>query len=105
MGFERKNELHVHLGRVKYRMRAIHLTTNNTFFKNKELKYDISYDKITFKIPSIEDRKRIIKPLESKISKGSFFLTMYSGHIVEFGDYLIDEDSMNEDEITIYFND
>lgn len=105
MGAERKNELHVHFCKVKYRERAIQVTSNNHFFKNKEVKYDVYYDKITFKVASIDDRKRVIKPKESKVCKNSFSMSIHSDNDIKFGDYLIDEDSMNEDEITIYLND
>ena len=101
----KKSELHVHLGKVKHRRRFICLTSNNSFFGNKELLYTVLFDKIIFKIPSMEDKKRIIRTHENKNQKGSFRFSFVSDFDIESGDYLIDEDSMNEDEITIYLND
>lgn len=103
MGAERKSELHVHLGKNKIKRRAIMVNSNNDFFKNKELIYNISNDKLTFKVPDIDNKKKTVSP--HKKCSGSFTLTITSNYDINFGDYLIDEDSMNEDEITIYLND
>jgi len=102
----RKSELHIHLGKVLNRRRTICLTSNNPFFRNRELVYNILFDRITFRVATINDNKKIVKPYEIKgRNSGSFHFTFVSNDDIEFGDYLIDEDSMNEDEITIYLND
>jgi len=105
MGAERKNELHVHLGKVKNRRNAISLTSNNPFFKNKKLVYSISFDSISLRVATIDDTKRIVTPYKISGIKGeSYHFTFVSYDDFKYGDYLIDEDSMNEDEITIYLN-
>ena len=103
MGIEKKDELHVHLGKNKSYRRQIVVSSNNKFFNNKNLIYIISPDKLTFKVTGIDNRKKTVSPNKSKYS--SFTLTISSDYDIKFGDYLIDEDSMNEDEITIYLND
>lgn len=103
MGVIKKSNLHIHLGKRKNRRRDVVITSNNIFFKNRELVYDVSFNKIIFRVPNLEDRKKIVTVFETEFH--TFKTAIVTDYDIEFGDYLIDEESISEDEITIYFND
>jgi len=80
----RKSELHVHLSNVTNKRREVSLTSNNVFFRNRELVYNVYLDKITFRVPNMEDRKKIVKSLEKKTCKDSFNVRFTSNFSLQF---------------------
>jgi len=100
MGAIRKNNLHAHFGKIKARRRSICITSANEFFrKNKEVVYKINTDSIIFKVPDIDDVKNRISVNQMKYAST---VVIISEEEIGFGDYLIDEETITEDEITIY---
>jgi len=74
--------------------------SNNIFFKNKEVKYDVDEEKIIFSLPTMEDYKRVIRPQRN--DSGGHIMLISSNHLLPTGTFDIERDDSG-DFIEIYY--
>lgn len=77
--------------------------SNNDFFKTDSIIYKYGHEKITFKIPTIDYRGKLLKPVLCDSVKWRH-LTIKNEYL-ELGKYKIDPDESNEDQVVIYYED
>ena len=75
------------------------VTSNNHFF-NTQVVYNVKRDCIVFKKVSLDDNKRIVTPTK----KGNMYRVTMSSADNIIGKYKIYEEDVNEDTLTVYFD-
>lgn len=75
------------------------VNSNNNFF-DSQVVYSVKRDCITFKKPTIDDNKRIVTP--TKI--GNIYRVTVSSKESIIGKYKIYDEDVNEDSLTVYFD-
>ena len=97
----------IHLAAVKGRRRQAMLGISSELCKGHSIKYLVKENKIILRNATIDDRGTVTP--HPRISSGK--ITMYTFEVClgdedwAFGEYLIDEDETNEDQIVFYKED